>query len=298
MARSTSRCCWLLLLAILAIGCRLPGHEGPVPRSVADCRRLSQRGIAAAERGQAKQAADLLEKAVDACPVDGEARRHYAEALWQQGHRHQAVEQLTQATQLIVEDATLWVRLAEMQLALGETDKAGRSAEQALDLNPKLPGAWAVRAQIRRAAGQTHEALADYHRALGYAPDNREILLALAELYRELNQPQRALNTLHILANTYSPGEEPQQVLYLTGLAYSALRRYRDAVEVFSTASLREQPNPELYYRLAEAELGAGRTVEAAAAAHQALRLAPNHPPSQALLQRVEVAQRTQSTRR
>ena len=39
-----------------------------------------------------------------------------------------------------------------------------------------------------------------------------------------MNHPERALETLQSLADCYTPAEEPQQVLYLSGLAYLALQ--------------------------------------------------------------------------
>ena len=283
------------LLSLLLLGCRLPGGEGPVSRSLATCRQFSQQGIAAAERGQHQQAEGLLEKAVEACPIDPEARRYYAETLWHRGARHEAIAQLEEAGRLANEDAMLRVRLAEMYLAIGQMGRARRTVEQALDLNPKLSAAWAIRGRVKRVGGQPGQALADYQRSLGYAPDDQHLLLEIAELYRELNQPQRALATLHNLADTYSPGEEPQQVLYLTGLAYVALGRYEDGVESISAALVREEPTPELFYSLGEAELLAGRPVEAAAAARHALTLQPGHQPSRELLGRLELARRPQA---
>ena len=141
------------------------------------------------------------------------------------------------------------------------------------------------------ATGRQDQALADYHRAIGYAPNDRQILLQIAELYRQLNRPRRALATLHSLAATYSPGEEPQQVLYLTGLAYVALGRYDEGIESLSTAAIREQPTPEILFRLGEAELLAGRPAQAEAAAQQALALQPRHAQSRQLLDRVRTAQ-------
>ncbi len=227
-----------LLPALLLSGCRLPGREGPVPKSLATCRQLSQQGIAAAERGQQKQAESLLKQAVEVCPVDPEARRHYAEALWRRGARREAIAQLEEAGRLAGQDVTLLVRLAEMHLALGQRQLARQTAEQAIDLDPELSSAWAIRGRVTHAEGQARQALADFHRALGYAPDNRQVLLEIAELYRELNQPQRALATLHSLADTYSPGEEPQEVLHLMGLAYAALGRHEDAVATRVAAGL------------------------------------------------------------
>ena len=194
----------------------------------------------AAGRGGAGTGAEkpkrLLAKAVEACPADGEAHRHYAEALWLSGANKEAIAQLQQSSRLMGDDASLSVRLAEMQLADNQIEPARQNAEQALALDPKLPGAWAVRGGVMRAAGQPQQALADYLRALGYSPNDRTILLAIAELHRELNQPDWALHTLQTLADTYSPGEEPGQVLFLMGMAYNALGRQDDSVESLKAA--------------------------------------------------------------
>ena len=252
---------WLnavLLSVLLLAGCQLPGREGPVPQSLANCRRLSRQGVTALERGRQEDAEALLAKAVAACPVDAEARRHYGEALWRRGARTEAIAQMEEAGRLAGEDAALWARLAEMYLAVGQPDRAGQNAERALDLDPKLPLAWVIRGRVTWAAGQPRQALADYLRALGYAPHDREILQEVAELYRQLNEPERALQTLQSLAETYSPGEEPGQVLYLMGQAYVALGRYDDAVESLAAAVTREKPTAEMYCCLGEADLLAG----------------------------------------
>jgi len=237
-----------------------------------------------------QEAEALLAKAVRACPSDPDARRQYAQALWHRGARHDAVAQLEEAGQLTGEDATLHVLIAEMRLAMGEIPSARQSAQRALSLDPKLSSAWATRGRVMRAAGESQQALADYHRALALAPDDRTLPLEIAELYRQLNQPQRALATLDRLADTYPPGGEPQQVLFLQGLAYAALGRYEDAVASFSTASVRDRPTPEILYRLGEAELLAGYPAEAAAAAQEAIGLDPGHRPSHELLGRIRLA--------
>ncbi len=263
-----------------------------MPQSLADCRRLSRQGVAALERGRQQTAETMLAQAVTACPVDAEARRHYADSLWQRGARAEAIAQMEEAVRLADEDASFSVRLAEMYSADGRAALARESADRAIDLDPKLPGAWAVRGGVLRSLGQPREALADYLRALGQAPEDREILLAVAELYRRLNEPRRALQTLQGLAETYSPGEEPGQVLYLMGSAYLAVGRYDDAVESLAAAVTRGKPTAEMYCRLGEAQLAAGRPEEAGAAARQALKLQPDYKPGAELLQRIEVARR------
>jgi predicted Zn-dependent protease len=135
--------------------------------------------------------------------------------------------------------------------------------------------------------------LDDYHHALGLAPEDRDTRLAIAEVYRRLDKPQRALNMLQGLADTYTPGEEPQQVLYLEGLAYRALGRYDEAIDALSVACHRGPGSPELYYQLARSQFKAGNLVAAEDAARQALALEPHHQPSQDLLSQIQLASRT-----
>lgn len=284
----------VLLMALLTAGCRLPGREGPISQSLTDCRRLSQQGAVALERGDATKAEGLLSKAVAACPVDAEARRYYAESLWRRGAHDEAIAQLEAASQLSAEDASLWARLAEMRLAQGQYEVAQRDADQALRLDPKLAKAWAIHGGVAKAGGRFQDALTDNLRALSYTPNDRAILLEIAELHRQLNRPDRALQALQSLADTYSPGEEPSQVLYLTGLAYVALARYDDGVESLAAAVTRGQPSPEMLCHLGEAQLLAGRPLDAANAANQALAMQPQHQASRELLERVQLAQQSQ----
>ncbi len=243
------------------------------------------------ERGQCDRAETLLASAVRTCPSNADARRNYAEALWRRDRRREALEQFQTVATETPEDPTLWVRLAEIRLALGDTPRAMEDAQRAITLDPKLASAWAARGRIQRACDRRTEALADFHRALGRAPDDRAVQWELAETYRELRQPERSLAALHVLADSYPPGDEPQKVLYAEGMALVALGRADDAIESFTLASLRDKPTPEILYRLAEAQLLVGRTQDAIAAAKQALDLDPTHQQSQHLLDRVEMVQ-------
>jgi tetratricopeptide (TPR) repeat protein len=273
-------------------GCRMLRQQGPVPKSVAESRQLSQRGLGAMERGDMGAAEKLLGDAVKACPTDIDARRQYAEALWQSGQRQQAVDQIEKCLVQSPDDPVLLARAGEMQLALNALDKALHLADQALDLDPHEPRAWALRAHIEQTTGQFEQSLADFHRALEFNRDDRQLLYETAELYRQLNRPQRAMSTLTSLCDTYAPGEEPQQVLYLEGLSLSALGRNDDAVETFALALDRGPTTPELLSRLAEAQLAAGRQQDADQSLQRALAIDPNHPLSRALRERIDLASR------
>jgi len=280
------------VLGLAASGCRLARRQKAVSESVATCRQLVQQGLAALDHGKTKEAEGLLDEAVEACPENAEARRHHAEALWRCGIRDAAIEQLTEAARLDPDNAAIQLRLAEMYWAEGHAQEARQFVETALDLDPKLAKAWALRARLLAAAGLPREALADCHRALSHAPGDRETLRQSAELYQRLDRPDHALQALQSLSDTYAPGEEPQDVYFLMGLACRGLGRYDEAAAHFSTAALRGNPNAEILYRLAESELLAGRPAEAAAAAQQALALDPDHQPTQQLIERLRLAGR------
>lgn len=279
------------MLCPLLAGCKTLSRQGPLPASVASCRQLSRQGLTAKEHGQWDKAEELLGRAVDACPVDVDARRHYGETLWHRGAAQAAITQLEEARKLSPDDPALAVRCGELYLAAGKSDQAKVAVDLALGLDSKAAAGWALRGRILQTEGHTREALADYQRALGYSPGDRQVLLDVAEAYRLLNQPERALAALQSLSDTYPPGEEPQQVLHLQGLALTALGRYSAAVEAYSLATQRPQPTAEILYRLAEAELLCGRRASAQAAVAQALALDPRHVASRSLYDRMQTAE-------
>jgi tetratricopeptide (TPR) repeat protein len=292
-------CLSIFLFCLLSLtGCKTFSQRGPVPEAVASCRQLSQQGIDHIHQGKWEQAEILLAQAVTACDTNAEARQQYAETLWHRGARKEAVAQMETALKLSPDDATLHCRLGEMHLAMRDFPKAEFHVVQAMQHDGKLAAAWSLRGRIHRAAGRPVPALSDMQRALCYAPDDASILLTIAELQREAAQPQRALVTLLALADLYPPGEEPQEVLYLTGLALTAMGRHADAAESLYAASLRGQPTAEILYRLAEAELLSGRTEAAEANARQALALNPQHVSCNQLMERLSQARQPRTAAR
>jgi tetratricopeptide (TPR) repeat protein len=281
---------------IACCGCQLIGRERPVPKQMAASRQLSQRGISALERCEWDKGETLLSQAIKACPTDAEPHRHYAEALWHRGAGEEALSQMREAMRLSGEDPNLAVRAGEMCLELGRTDEAAKLAEDAIDLCPHSGTAWGLRGEVAQSRGQLDEALADAHRGLEYQHDDKKLLLLTAEIYRQQGRPERALGVLESLRDCYASGEEPQRVLYLQGLAFAALARYDDAVEVYSLAIERDRSSAELYYRLAEVQLRAGRPSQASGAIQQAIALDPGHVPSRALAPQVELALRDASS--
>jgi tetratricopeptide (TPR) repeat protein len=295
----------ILFAAFLApaAGCQWARLRDPVPEALANSRRLSGEGNELMEQKQPEKAEARLAEAVKVCPTDCDARRYYADALWTRGARPEAIVQLEEGCRLSPE-CDLHVRLAEMYLETGRLDDASRIVDQVLAKNFKLASAWRVRGRVFRGRGdqllaagnadQAHaayvHALNDLHRAAGYDPTDRQTIGETAAVYRSLGNPQRALESMQSLAETYSPGDEPQQVLYLTGLDYMALQRYDDAAASLTAALKHDRPSPELLYCLAQAQYRAGQPQAATASLQQALVLDPQHLLSRQLLGQIEVA--------
>jgi tetratricopeptide (TPR) repeat protein len=242
------------LAVVTGAGCRLIPRSGPVPQEVADARRLCNEGLSAADRKDLLRAEGLLEQAVKNCPTDVDARRHYADVLWQRGERMAAVTQIAEALRLSPGDTSLCIDGGRMYMELGLLDDADRLSREAVRVAPRSEKAWRLHGQVALARGRPEEALADYHRALAIAPDDRELILDTAEIYRRLGRPQRALATLAILGESYPPNQTPPQVLALEGMAQEALDRPTDAIESYRQAVARGLESQDVVARLAKLE--------------------------------------------
>ena len=252
--RATCRVMPLLLLVWAAAGCRLVPRNGPSTEQLADARRLSNLGLSASDSGDLLRAEGLLEQAVERCPTDIDARKHYAQVLWDRGEKMAAVNQIGEALALSPGDIDLCIDGGQMYLELGLLDDAERLADEAVRTVPRSSAAWHLRGQVALARGRPIDALADLQHSLAFEPDNREVLLDTAEVYRQLDRPKRALATLAILEETYGPNQVPANVLALEGLAQESLGRQSDAAASYRAAVAKGDAPPQAAARLAALE--------------------------------------------
>ncbi|MFN9367989.1 MAG: tetratricopeptide repeat protein [Planctomycetia bacterium] len=243
-----------LLLAACGPGCRLVSSRGPAPPELATTRRLCNEGLSAVDQRDLVRAEGLFEQAVRNCPLDVDARRHYADVLWSRGERMEAVAQVSRALELSPEDVGLAIDGGRMFMELGLFDDAERLSGNAVRLAPRSADAWHLRGQLALARGQAEAALADLHKSLAIEPADRDVLLDTAEAYRRLGRPQRTLATLAILGESYGPNQVPGRILLLEGLAQEALGREADAMESYRRAVARGDAPPEAGVRLAALE--------------------------------------------
>lgn len=260
--------------AMTLCGCKmLP--RGSSNEQLLASRRMSLQGTDALQRGHWEEAESLFAGAVKRCAVDERAHAGYAEALWQRGAFEPAIREMEKATQLAEGNQQLLVRLGEMRFARGDKDGAVNCAQRALDRDRECFAAWALNAQCLRAQGKLDDALQSYHRALRGQTQSPDVQLAVAEIYSEKNQPQRALSTLESLADGLGPGNTPARVLQLQGIVQTQLKRYDDAVKSL-VAAVEREPSVDSLKHLSQAQQLAGDTQGARKTVAEALRLAPH----------------------
>ena len=279
----------LLALPLVAGGCK--SLRGDPDENVISARQMSLRGLEAMEQGDLEQAEVWFASAVQTNPVDERAHVQYAELLWGRGMQDAAIKHLEESVMLSAGDPKLRVRLGEMYLARGEIEAALQQAERAIQDKRQLACAWALRGDVARSRGNLESALADYHRSLSYEGHCPHVQLALAEIYREMNRPRRALSTLETLAEHYPPDEVPPALLLEQGLALKTLGRHGRAVEVLAQAVQQGQPSADLLFHLADAQLTVGDDANARLAVLAALAQQPSHEPSRELMARIEQRQ-------
>jgi len=273
------------LLCLPAVGCGTLRCQKISAEAVADARRLSLQGMDAQQQGQWEKAEKLFAAAVGKCPHDERARCGYAEALWQRGACHEAIVHMEESVRLSGHDPTRLVQLGNMYRGIGDLTRAGEQVQRAIAANPQLAAAWALRGDLLQAQGDRVEALASYHRALAYQDPFPGVQLAVAEIYRQENRPQRSLATLQALKNSFPPGQAPDDVLFCESRALQDLGRYHDAARALAHAAGRGNPSADLLAELARVQSLAGETAAARQSLAAALQREPNHPACLALEQ-------------
>lgn len=247
-------CCSLAAFAQVAVsGCAM-GSRGSVARGVVYARELSQRGIDALHNGEVDEAERHFEEAIDHCPTNATARFQLANCLWKKGEHQQAISRLSEAIDMTGgEDPEMLIELAYMQANQGNMASAKALAERVIQAVPDDPRAWQLQGEVLKEAGQWKDSLASLHRALALAPNNIHVQLATAEIYQQLNRPQRALATLNHVQEQFPSDGTPESVLVMKSDALRALGRHDDAYTVLAEANQRRRLSRRGQQRLAQA---------------------------------------------
>lgn len=260
------------------VGCRAL-RANRQTRELTAARHLSLRGAEALQQKKYGDAESLFSEAIRQSPADERAQAGYAEVLLQKGQVQAAAEHMTSAVEISGENPDLVVRLGQMHLEQGELNLALQQADLALRNQRTHADAWALKGDVLRKQNQLQAALDCYHRSLIYQSDAPQVQIALAEIYRQLGKPQRALATLNNLADHHSEEQIPPRAWLLKGQALADLGEDVEAQRCLRLATQYAGDSQcGLLLELATAQFDCGDLAEARLCLGRVLRQEPSNP--------------------
>ena len=295
--RTAARATWAASLFMLGgyvlittCGCRSLG-ETRRTKELSEARQRSLQGADHLQDENWSEAEKLFTEALRRSPADERAHWGMAEILFERGDCEAAIRHMQAAARLSGENPDLLVRLGEMHLQAGRLDQAAEHAEKALAGNRQCCDAWALRGQVLRRQNRLDESLQCYHRALIHQPNHPQVQLEIADLYRELDRPQRALATLDRLIDSQAGEVALPRAWLLKGQALADLGQRKEAQGYLQRASeLAADDDIDLLLQLAESQVQSGELAEARLCLGRALQHDPQNP--QALALQGELARR------
>lgn len=286
---------WLLCAAVLMCvcvgsGCRSIGSNRRT-KELSAARQRSLQGTDEMQQKNWSEAERLFAEALRRSQADERAQWGMAEVLYQRGEFETAIDHMEAAARLSGENPDLLVRLGGMHLQAGRLEEAQAAANQALQGNRQCATAWALRGQVLRQRQQLGDALQSYHRALICQPNNPAVQLEVAELYRELKRPQRALATLDRMVDAQAGETVSARAWMLRGQALADLGQRKDAQHCLNRAAEKASDSDiELLVQLAQTQFDAGELAEARICLGRVLQHDPGN--TQALEIQAEVGKR------
>ncbi len=123
--------------------------------------------------------------------------------------------------------------LGDAQTQAHDLAKAEEAYRRAAELDPSEPSHQRGLGQTLLAEEKYPEALKVYEKLSDVMPDDSDVYLRIAQIYRELHQLDKAEQNL-VKARQYAPGS--LEVMYNEAMLYQAQGRFEDAIRVLSDA--------------------------------------------------------------
>jgi Flp pilus assembly protein TadD len=183
---------------------------------------------------EADKAEGVLRAVLKNDPENEAAVEQLTQLFLDQGKSGEAVTLLEGLTQRTPTSSTaLFDLLGEAYTQTKELAKAERAYRKAMELDPTELSHQRGLAQTLLSEEKYQDALMVYQKLSGLMPDDPDVYLRIAQIYRELHQLDKAEENL-LRARQYSPGS--LEVMYNEAMIYEAQGRYEDAIRVLSEA--------------------------------------------------------------
>ncbi len=195
----------------------LPLYEQVLALNPDDIGALSGKARMYDAAGLERSALSLIEAAAMRNPHGVALLNMYTSGLGELGHTEEAHAAESLYSALRFDDHGPLVDDIDLAVAQRRARDAQHWVDRLAMLSPDSPWAAGVAARTYRSLGQPERALGSYERALGLAPDDVDVLRALADLHGELGQPDEQMAKLRQIL-----GLEPQD---------NEVRQYIEALE-------------------------------------------------------------------
>lgn len=248
----------------MSMGCQsLHPFAQKTRSSLASARNWASGGLDAFHNGKLDQAKGLLSQATQQNPKDAAVRANFARTLQKSGDAQEALMQMQTAVELSHGDPRLRVELGEMHLKSDHPLLAARQADLALENNQRFAPAWVLRGKTEKSNRNFEQALASFQRAMSYSNNLPDVEMEIVETYQLMQQPMKALAAVEQLLIKYPSHDLPETAVIAKGVALINLKQYPPAIDVLQAASEKQNPSSDIFVRLSEAQLLAGRRSEA-----------------------------------
>jgi tetratricopeptide (TPR) repeat protein len=165
-------------------------------------------------------------------PDNEQAVEQLTQLLMDEGKSEEAVKLLEGITEHSATPVLLDL-LGDAYTQAHELPKAETAYRKAADMDPSELSHQRGLGQTLLAEEKFKEALAVYQKLSDLMPDDSDVYLRIAQIYRELHQLDKAEENL-VKARQYAPGS--LEVMYNEGMLYESQGRYDDAIRVLIDA--------------------------------------------------------------
>ena len=165
-------------------------------------------------------------------PDNEQAVEQLTQLLLDEGKSEDAVSLLEGITQHS-SSPVLMDLLGDAYTQAHELPKAETAYRKAVEMDPSELSHQRGLAQTLFSEEKYSEALKVYQKLSDLMPDDSDVYLRIAQIYRELHQLDKAEENL-VKARQYAPGNV--EVMYNEGMLYESQGRYEDAIRVLSEA--------------------------------------------------------------
>ncbi len=183
-------------------------------------------------RNEHEKAEEVLRNLLKQDPENEPAVEQLTQLLLDEGKSADAVLLLESITSRTPSPALLDL-LGDAYTQTHDLAKAEAAYRKAMDLDPSELSHVRGLGQTLLAEEKFADALAVYQKLSDLMPDDSDVYLRLAQIYRELHQLDHAEENL-LKARQYAPGS--LEVMYNEAMLYEAQGRYEDAIRVLSDA--------------------------------------------------------------